>query len=434
MKPRELFSFLLLSALGVLPSQAAGRFIVRINGGSSTIQAVCVALGCTVGGGLDGSLGQVFLVTTSDLVDTNTFLATLRLTTGVADAELDLQAHASQSGYTIPPALSDTSPVTYFGSTVPNGYVNQPATQIIRLSDTRAAFGVKGAGVVAVIDTGVDSKHPALQSVLVPGYDFTRNQNGKADETDDVVLSKKPAVNGVPAAWVNPNAVALVDQSTAAVVDGQSQYGDFGHGTMVAGLIHLIAPGAMIMPLKAFMADGTAYASDILRAIYRAVQSNANIINMSFNLAAYSKEVENAVNFANRNGVICVAAAGNNGQDMLVYPAGLSAVMAVASTTNDDQRSSFSNYGQNFIWIAAPGEGIVTTYPFGTYAAVWGTSFSTAFISGVAALMLDVQINCDQLEGAQSMAHAKSISPDLGNGRLDAFQAVQAWRQLLGMQ
>jgi subtilisin family serine protease len=387
-----------------------------------------------VGLGLDGSLGQVFLVTTSDLVDPKIFLATLVVATGIIDAEFDLRASASQSSYTIPAALSDTSPVTYFGSTVPGGYVNQPATQIVRLSDTQGAFGVKGAGIVAVIDTGVDPNHPALQSVLVPGYDFTRNQSGKADETADVKLSKPPVTSGVPPAWVSPNAVALVDQSTAAVVDGKSQYSDFGHGTMVAGVIHLIAPGAMIMPLKAFVADGTAYASDILRAIYRAVQTNANIINMSFNLAAYSKEVEKAVDFANRNGVICVAAAGNNGQNALLYPAALSEVMAVASTTNDDQRSSFSNYGQNFIWVAAPGEGIITTYPFGTYAAAWGTSFSTGFISGVAALMLDVQLNCDQLESAQSMAHAKSIDSDLGNGRLDAYQAVQAWRQILGMQ
>lgn len=434
MKRRALLGFLLLYAFWALPAQAAGRFIVRVNGGLATIESLCAALGCQVGLGLDGSLGQVFLVTTSDLVDPKIFLATLVVATGIIDAEFDLRASASQSSYTIPAALSDTSPVTYFGSTVPGGYVNQPATQIVRLSDTQGAFGVKGAGIVAVIDTGVDPNHPALQSVLVPGYDFTRNQSGKADETADVKLSKPPVTSGVPPAWVSPNAVALVDQSTAAVVDGKSQYSDFGHGTMVAGVIHLIAPGAMIMPLKAFVADGTAYASDILRAIYRAVQTNANIINMSFNLAAYSKEVEKAVDFANRNGVICVAAAGNNGQNALLYPAALSEVMAVASTTNDDQRSSFSNYGQNFIWVAAPGEGIITTYPFGTYAAAWGTSFSTGFISGVAALMLDVQLNCDQLESAQSMAHAKSIDSDLGNGRLDAYQAVQAWRQILGMQ
>jgi subtilisin family serine protease len=433
MKRRALLSFILLYAFWAMPARAEGRFIVRVNGGLPTIQSVCAVLGCQVGLGLDGSLGQLFLVTTSDLVNPNIFLAILSGTTGIVDAELDLRAHSSQSSYTIPAALSDTSPVTYFGSTVPDGYVNQPATQIVRLSDTQGAFGVKGAGTVAVIDTGVDPNHPALQSVLVPGYDFTRNQSGKADETADVKLSSPPVVNGVPPAWVNPNTAAIVGQSTAAVVNGQSQYGDFGHGTMVAGVIHLVAPGAMIMPLKAFLADGTAYSSDILRAIYWAVQNNANIINMSFNLAAYSKEVEKAVDFANRNGVICIAAAGNNGKNALFYPAALTDVMAVASTTNDDQRSSFTNYGQNFIWVAAPGEGIITTYPFGTYAAAWGTSFSTGFVSGVVALMLDVQLNCDQLESAQSMAHAKAITPDLGNGRLDAYQAVQAWRQMLGM-
>jgi subtilisin family serine protease len=434
MKRRSLLSFLVLYALWVMPAQAAGRFIVRDSGGLSGIQSVCVALGCNVAGGLDGSLGQVFLVTNSSSVDPNTFLAILNATTGIVDAELDLRAHTSQSSYTIPAALSDTSPVTYFGSTVPDGYVNQPATQIVRLADTQGAFWVKGAGIVAVIDTGVDPSHPALQSVLISGYDFTRNQGGKADEKPDVGLSTAPVVNGVPPAWVSSNAVGVVDQSTAAVVNGTSEYGDFGHGTMVAGVIHLVAPGAMIMPLKAFLANGTAYTSDILRAIYCAVQNNANIINMSFNLAAYSTEVEKGVEFANRSGVICVASAGNNGQDALLYPAALSDVMAVASTTNDDQRSSFSNYGQNFIWVAAPGEGIITTYPFGTYAAAWGTSFSTGFVSGVAALMLDVQSNCDQLESSQSIAHAKSITPDLGNGRLDAYQAVQAWRQMLGMQ
>jgi subtilisin family serine protease len=434
MKRRALLSSLLLYAFSVMSAQGAGRFIVRDSGGLSGIQSVCVSLGCNVVGGLDGSIGQVFVVAFSGSVDPNTLLTTLSSATGIVDVELDLRAHAAQSSYTIPPALSDTSPVTYFGSTVLDDYVNQPATQIIRLPDTQTTFRVKGAGIVAVIDTGVDPNHPALRSVLVPGYDFTRNQSGKADETADVQLSNPPGVNGVPPAWVNPNAVALVDQSTAAVVNGTSQYDDFGHGTMVAGVIHLVAPGAMIMPLKAFLADGTAYTSDILRAIYRAVQSNVNVINMSFNLAAYSTEVEKAVEFANRNGVICVASAGNNGQDALFYPAALSDVMAVASTTNDDQRSSFSNYGQNFIWVAAPGEGIITTYPFGTYAAAWGTSFSTGFISGVAALMLDVQPNCDQLESKQSIAHAKSITPDLGNGRLDAYQAVQAWRQTLGLQ
>jgi hypothetical protein len=433
-KRRALLSFFVLCAFWSIPAQANQRYIVRDTGGLSALQRSCTALGCNVGGGLDGSLGQVFLLTTPDTVNSATFLSLLLQQTGVVDAEFDLLARAADSGYTIPSSLTDASSVTYFGTTVPHGYVNQPASQIIRLSYAQSTFGVKGVGVVAVIDTGVDPNHPALQNVLLPGYDFTRNLDVTADEKPDVSLSTAPVVNGVPPAWVNSNTAAIVDQSTAAVVDGGSPYGDFGHGTMVAGVIHLVAPGAMIMPLKAFRADGTAYTSDILRAIYRAVQSSANIINMSFNLAAYSTEMANAIDFANRNGLICVAAAGNSGQNTLVYPAALGDVMGVASTTNNDQRSSFSNYGQGLVWVAAPGEGIVTTYPYGTYAAAWGTSFSTGFVSGVAALLLEVQKNCDQSQSAQATAHAQLLTTDLGNGRLDVYQAVQAWRQMLGMQ
>jgi subtilisin family serine protease len=433
-KRRALLSFLVVCVFWSIPAQANQRYIVRDTGGLSALQTSCTALGCNVGAALDGSLGQVFLVTTPDTVNPGTFLSLLLQQTGVVDAELDLLARAADSGYTIPSSLTDTAPVTYFGTTVPHGYVNQPASQIIRLGYAQRTFGVKGAGVVAVIDTGVDPNHPALQNVLLPGYDFTRNQNGTADEKPDVSLSTAPVVNGVDPAWVNSNTAAIVDQSTAAVVDGRSSYGDFGHGTMVAGVIHLVAPGAMIMPLKAFRADGTAYTSDILRAIYRAVQSGANIINMSFDLAAYSTETANAVDFANRNGLICVASAGNSGQNILVYPAALGDVMGVASTTNNDQRSSFSNYGQSLVWVAAPGEGIVTTYPYSTYAAAWGTSFSTGFVSGVAALLLDVQKNCDQSQSAQATAHAQPLTTDLGKGRLDVYQAVQAWRQMLGLQ
>jgi thermitase len=233
-----------------------------------------------------------------------------------------------------------------------------------------------------------------------------------------------------------------VDQSTVAVVDGNPAYSDFGHGTMVAGVIHLVAPGAMLMPLKAFRSDGTGYTSDIVRAVYWAIQNNANIINMSFNLAAYSTELKNAVNYATLHGVICVAAAGNQGEDILVYPAALPNVIGVASTSNDDQRSSFSNYGRDLVWIAAPGEGIVTTYPFATYAAAWGTSFSAPFVSGAAALMLDyggsllmdILIFQNQSDSANALSHAQPINPDLGHGRIDFYQALGAWRRLVGAQ
>jgi thermitase len=232
--------------------------------------------------------------------------------------------------------------------------------------------------------------------------------------------------------WTSSNTAADVSQSTAAVVDGNSQYSDFGHGTMVAGIIHLVAPTAKILPLKAFHSDGTGYTSDILRAIYYAIMQHANVLNMSFTLPGYSREVASALDLATSSGIISVAAAGNNGQEMPVYPAALWDVIGVASTDNNNQLSTFSNYGPQFVWLAAPGEGVVTTYPFSTYAAGWGTSFSAPFVSGTAALLLSINSWCDQYGSSQSTAHAQPMNPNAGHGELDVHQALQAWWQATG--
>jgi len=228
----------------------------------------------------------------------------------------------------------------------------------------------------------------------------------------------------------------MVNQSTIAVVNNtgsstfsQPQYAAFGHGTMVAGIIHLVAPTAQIMPLKSFRADGTGYLSDVLQAIYYARQHGANIVNMSFDFTTYSPELSAAINNATSNGLICVASVGNDGQAIMVYPAGLKNVMGIASTSNDDTLSSFSNYGQPPVWVAAPGEGIITTYPYGTYAAGWGTSFSAPFVSGTVALLQGISANINQSSAASAISHAVYISPALGKGRLDVMQAVTAWCQ-----
>jgi subtilisin family serine protease len=127
--------------------------------------------------------------------------------------------------------------------------------------------------------------------------------------------------------------------------------------------------------------------------------------------------------------VISVAAAGNDGQETIVYPAGYSGtVMGVASTSNSDTLSTFSNYGPNLVWLGAPGEGVVTLYPYSTYAATWGTSFSTPFVAGAAALLLDVNASCNQSQAAQALSNAVYINSMVGNGRLDLYQAVESWR------
>ena len=358
----------------------------------------------------------------------------------MVDGELDLIANVRDSSSNVPAALSDNTPTTYYGSTVIDGYIHQPATELIRLATTQSSYPkVTGGGVVAVIDTGVDPNHPALKAVLLPGYDFTRNQQG-GNELLDVSLPGTPIVQGVQPNWVagdgsgdvSQSTVAVVDQSSAAAVNGNPQYKDFGHGTMVAGLIHLVAPTTKILPLKAFRADGTGYTSDILRAIYSAMASHANVLNMSFTLASYSTEVATAIHASTLAGIISIAAAGNSGERTLVYPAALSDVIGIASSTNNDQLSSFSNYGKQLVWIAAPGEGVVTTYPFSTYAAAWGTSFSTPLVSGVAALLMNVNNLCDQYCTANSTSHAQAMTPDAGHGRLDIYQAVQSWSQATG--
>jgi subtilisin family serine protease len=69
----------------------------------------------------------------------------------------------------------------------------------------------------------------------------------------------------------------------------------------------------------------------------------------------------------------------------------------------------------------------VTVYPYGTYAAGWGTSFSAPFVSGTVALLRNIAAGLNQNSASQAIAHAKYISPQLGYGRLDVFQAAAAW-------
>ena len=99
----------------------------------------------------------------------------------------------------------------------------------------------------------------------------------------------------------------------------------------------------------------------------------------------------------------------------------------MGSTSNQDTRSTFSNFGDQVVALAAPGEGIVTTYPGGHYAAAWGTSFSTAFVSGGAALLLQVNIRTHEEAVADALEGNAKQLPDrlgLGEGRIDLYRAL----------
>ena len=428
-----LLALIVLMLASSRPAAAQNRFIVQTTGGLTSVLNLCNLLGCQVQGSLDGQIGKTYLVTSSGNIIANLVNGVVNFAEsllGIVSIEADHVLPLPQPALSsVPYGLYDNSPVNYYGTVVWHGYAAQPAAQIIRLQDAQNGFRIGGTGIVALIDTGVDPNHPVLQPVLLQGYDFTRNQPGASEWLD---------VNGAPIAnqgapgeqpgYVQQSTAAVLDQSTAAVLDG-SPYVAFGHGTMTAGLVHLVAPNAKLLPLKAFSANGTGYLSNIVSALYYAVQNHANVVNMSFDLSSSSPSLQSAVSYANKAGVVLVAAAGNESTSVKVYPAAMNGyVVGIASTSDADKRSSFSNYGSADVWIAAPGENIISTYPGGTYGSESGTSFSSPIVAGTVALMLSAKpsgFNPSQV--ANALANAEVLTPDLNHGRLNVYQAVSAW-------
>jgi len=358
----------------------------------------------------------------------------------------EVQITEDQSGQRIPPAtaldplgpdLLSHSTTTYFGSQVRSGYIQQTGTSLIQLAQTQQQFP-SGDNIVAVIDTGVDPSHPALASVLVPGYDFVHNVAGYASELADLNQSTVAILDQSTVAILdqknyplvlNQSTVAILDQSTVAILDGHQLPEAFGHGTMVSGLIHLVAPTASIMPLKAFQADGTADLANIVAAIYYAADHGARVINMSFSTPSRQTALQEAVAYASSKGVIMIASAGNQGREMTVFPAGYQGVIGVASTNHADRRSIFSNYDSDAIRLAAPGEALVTTYPGNNYAAVWGTSFSAALVSGASALVTDLVPLATTSYATQAFNKGPHIHQNVGGARLDLLPTLQYCQQ-----
>ena len=189
---------------------------------------------------------------------------------------------------------------------------------------------------------------------------------------------------------------------------------------MVAGLIHLVSPGARIMPLKAFHADGSASIFDVARAIRYAVDNGADVINMSFAYPASSPVLQAAIAYAISNGVVCVASAGNQGTETVMFPAGYPRVIGVGSVNSSGLPSPFSNSG-SAVDTSAPGEALVTLFPGGNYAAVWGTSFSSALVAGGASLMQSVRPSLGLCGVRGALNAGVPIDPELeiGRARLD---------------
>jgi len=205
--------------------------------------------------------------------------------------------------------------------------------------------------VVAVVDTGVQVL-PDLAGRVLSGRDFVNDDSNAAD--------------------------------------------DQGHGTMTAGVIaargdnHTGIAGicwtCQILPVKVLGKDGSGSYSDIAQGVRWAADQGADIINLSLGGDSDSQLLRDAVAYASGKGALVIAAAGNDGSSTLHYPAAIPAVLAVGASTAGDTRYSWSNYGSNWVDIAAPGcnpaqarNGIVGDF--------CGTSSATPFVAGVAALL-----------------------------------------------
>lgn len=371
-------------------------------------------------------------------------LAALRSDPAVFSVELDRNVDLSDGDLAeaAPVATSELpsrTPVAFGGASAWAGFVDQWATARVDLDEARAR-GLGGAGIVAVIDTGVDLTHPLLAPALLPGFDVVAPGGGNGSELVDVdqstvaileasdaAFADTPArVNQSTVAILEQSTVAILEQSTVAILEGGPFPKAFGHGTMVAGLVRLVAPEASVLPIRTFNADGLARLDQIVRAIYLAVDSGASILNLSFSLPDDSEELRRAVAHAHSAGAVVVAASGNHGTSAPVFPAAIGDLISVAATDPLDQRAVFSSYGADWVTLAAPGDRLVTAYPGGQYALVWGTSFSNALVSGSVALLAELDPALDSSGAKVALMRAEPLSDaTLGAGRLDLERALE---------
>ncbi|HEX7878624.1 MAG TPA: S8 family serine peptidase [Candidatus Eisenbacteria bacterium] len=277
-------------------------------------------------------------------------------------------------------------------------YHDQSVNRRLHLDLAHATSRGYGA-LVAVLDTGVDLDHPGLRNVLVDGYDFVDRDDFPAEAEDGL----------------DQDADGLVDEA-------------LGHGTHVAGLVSLVAPGAKIMPIRVLNNDGVGNAYNVASAIELAVNKGATVINMSLTFSSPSAAVDRAITYAQQHDVVMVVAAGNTGSyGPLEYPASDPRVLSVASVNSANQRSTFSAWS-NTVTLAAPGENLLSTFWNGGYAVWSGTSMSAPIVSGTAALLRSRRIGLSATEVRNRLvlrAHPLNESGyGMGAGIVDPAAAV----------
>ncbi|MCJ7768810.1 S8 family serine peptidase, partial [Candidatus Bathyarchaeota archaeon] len=249
--------------------------------------------------------------------------------------------------------------------------------------------------LVAVLDSGIDWHHPDLVSNYVPlGYD-----------------------------WVNDDADPM---------------DDYGHGTHCAGTIAATMNNSQgvagmaqvrVMAEKVLNNRGEGYSDWIANGLYHAVQQGARVISMSFGDYDGNEVVHEAIKYAYSAGVFLVACAGNGNTDAKFYPAAYPEVIAVTATGSDDVKASFSNFG-DWVELAAPGVGVLSTLPNNDYQSYSGTSVACPFVSGLCALIFSAFPNSTASFARYLLWYAADDFGDpgfdeyYGYGRINARKAL----------
>jgi subtilisin family serine protease len=374
----------------VCPSHADGTVpgyvLVKVKGGAD-VNALAATYGTTVEDAVPNR--GVYRLHAPVLGEETAFASLLSGDSRVVWAETDTYADSPEVGGTQIHFAFDKG-------RNPGGYVNQDAYQQVDLG--RAQSLATGDGiVVAVLDTGVAFDHPALHGHLLSGYN---------------VLQPGQPPRDVP--------------------DGTANAG-VGHGTMIAGILARLAPGARILPIRVLNGDGIGTMLDVAKGLQYAVTHGAKVINMSFGSIQPSSALNDTLDAAEAAGIVLVASAGNDNVNQPPVPASGHGTVAVASVGADNTKSSFSNFG-SFIRVVAPGDGIRSAFWDGGYADWAGTSFAAPFVAAEAALVFSVRpglIASDVIELIRSTARSvDNVNPNyrgqLGKGVIDIQAAVAA--------
>lgn len=247
------------------------------------------------------------------------------------------------------------------GAGSPQSFAEQSAVRAIGLPAAHAVTTGSGT-IVAVLDTGIDPAHPAFTGRLLAGRDFV-------DDDDD------------------PTDVA----------DGQDDDGDgrtdeaWGHGTHVAGLVALVAPGAQILPVRVLDADGRGDVHSVAAGIRWAVAQGADVLNLSLGSLKTSDAISDALEHVEDQGVVVLASAGNwAAEQPQEFPARSSKAHAIAATDTAATPAAFTSYA-GYVALSAPGVALRSAYPGGQWRLWSGTSMSTPLVAGAAALLRAAQ-------------------------------------------